>query len=323
MAILANVEVKIWVNGRTAREYRDEDIADNSHPNTISRYIEGISGAPFAIDIRYFKRFKFGEANYLHCDISCDGELREAVALFKETNARYEGRQTVHSKMSIREEDSWKEFDLCFGDIVTRPDPAQCQKVKEDFGSIKVKIYRHIALPEDIEPYSNPKCKNDAISEKMLKGRALSIRTNLSNGIPSSAPAFFRMRKYDEAPVAVFCFKYRSRKDLQDLLIIHRSPTPIPLEERPESELSLEEARELVRRHRAGQQSIKIEGQNQQGIKIEGQKQPLLKRERSASSENTLPETKRQETCESDDEVQFVRAKSRTMDAEIEVVDLT
>lgn len=36
---------------------------------------------------------------------------------------------------------------------------------------------------------------------------------------------------------------------LQDLLLIPRSPSPLPLEERPVEELSLEQLHEIVRRH--------------------------------------------------------------------------
>jgi len=74
-----------------------------------------------------------------------------------------------------------------------------------------------------------------------------------------------------DRPFAVFNFKYRSRsattlriiarfeadschlptsEALQDLRIIPRTPTPVPLEDRPLEELTAEEMRELLRRQR-------------------------------------------------------------------------
>lgn len=74
-----------------------------------------------------------------------------------------------------------------------------------------------------------------------------------------------------DKPYVVFNFRYRSRsaysKDiiptsnakepdspeaLQDLHIIPRTPIPVSLEERPVEELSIDEARELLRRQRVG-----------------------------------------------------------------------
>ena len=68
----------------------------------------------------------------------------------------------------------------------------------------------------------------------------------------------------DRLPVATFLFKCRSKSksqtllreiiayitlgDLQLLRVIPRSPSPVPLELRPVEELSLEEARELIKR---------------------------------------------------------------------------
>jgi hypothetical protein len=77
----------------------------------------------------------------------------------------------------------------------------------------------------------------------------------------------------DKGPFATFCFKYRSlgalrqaycfqttNEDelaaLKSLLIIPRSPSPVPLLERNVDTLSLEETRELLRR-RVSQRQVK------------------------------------------------------------------
>lgn len=51
-------------------------------------------------------------------------------------------------------------------------------------------------------------------------------------------------------PFAIFTFRYRSKKALQAEYIVPKSPTPVPLEDRPIEELTPDELRELVRRQR-------------------------------------------------------------------------
>ncbi|KAI4950520.1 hypothetical protein J4E91_004403 [Alternaria rosae] len=50
-----------------------------------------------------------------------------------------------------------------------------------------------------------------------------------------------------ESPFATFDFKYRSVNALRALGLIPREPIPLPLEERPEEELSQDELRQLVK----------------------------------------------------------------------------
>lgn len=77
----------------------------------------------------------------------------------------------------------------------------------------------------------------------------------------------FQTRALDKQALATFVFKYRTKRRLvpvpdqwlytqdaagalQSLLIIERSPTPVPVDERPLDELSREELQDLVRRQR-------------------------------------------------------------------------
>lgn len=94
--------------------------------------------------------------------------------------------------------------------------------------------------------------------------------------------------------------------NLQMLGVIPRSPSPIPIEERPLEELSVEELHELVRRQRA---------QINQNIKQEYGVKPMVKNEKhdQVSGYNVLDNE-----ASSDVEVLEV-AKKR----EIEVVELS
>lgn len=98
---------------------------------------------------------------------------------------------------------------------------------------------------------------------------------------------------------------------LQSLLIIPRSPSPVPLEERDVETLTPEEMRELLRRQRerdAASQNVKRE----RGVKRE------RTRERSSTAGEVVD----------DDELSFVSAKRRrhpvTLDEDgVETIDLT
>jgi hypothetical protein len=69
---------------------------------------------------------------------------------------------------------------------------------------------------------------------------------------PGKKPSTWLVKYVDglKHPIAVFNFRYRSRDDLKAERILPRSPTPVPLEDRPVEELTLEETRELLRRER-------------------------------------------------------------------------
>jgi hypothetical protein len=77
----------------------------------------------------------------------------------------------------------------------------------------------------------------------------------------------------ERSAIAIYEFKYRSRAALQSIGSIPRSPSPTPLEERPEDNMTVEELREFFRRHR----------ENQPPGQPTNIKQEKIKRERSRS----------------------------------------
>ncbi|KAL2041144.1 hypothetical protein N7G274_006088 [Stereocaulon virgatum] len=100
-----------------------------------------------------------------------------------------------------------------------------------------------------------------------------------------------------EPPIAIFKFNYRSRKALQGLHLIPRTPspprnlTPVPLEERPIDDLALEEMRELLRRQRARQRTgYETITRNDSGAKPEADvtANRSVKRQRDQKYDNIL-----------------------------------
>lgn len=72
MAIGKGLTVTVKINGTDATEYADDDQGDNN-PNTVVKYIEAISGQPFAVHV------KGSEPNSMQwdaysCCINIDGE---------------------------------------------------------------------------------------------------------------------------------------------------------------------------------------------------------------------------------------------------------
>jgi hypothetical protein len=64
------------------------------------------------------------------------------------------------------------------------------------------------------------------------------------------APLAGNVTPIDPLPFFVKKFLYRTRNALQSEMIIPRSPSPQPLEERAEEDLTPEEMRELIRRQK-------------------------------------------------------------------------
>ncbi|KAK0650601.1 hypothetical protein DIS24_g6712 [Lasiodiplodia hormozganensis] len=88
------------------------------------------------------------------------------------------------------------------------------------------------------------------IPEKALKGRAVSHQVKLQASEPAKVREGYTFVPDSNGKIATFIFRYRSKSALQAEGIIPRTPSPMPLEERPLEELKPEELRELLRRHR-------------------------------------------------------------------------
>ena len=73
MAILDEFEVRIKVNDQFAREYDNNEEIEEYQPNTISKYVEVVSGADFSICVRV-TNFDLGAGNLVTCKRDLDGE---------------------------------------------------------------------------------------------------------------------------------------------------------------------------------------------------------------------------------------------------------
>lgn len=65
---------------------------------------------------------------------------------------------------------------------------------------------------------------------------------------------------HDREPFATFKFLYRSMRDLKAEMIVPRSPSPVPLDEIPDSDLTREQLLERLNDARAKAARVKTEG---------------------------------------------------------------
>ncbi|KAF7509839.1 hypothetical protein GJ744_007350 [Endocarpon pusillum] len=149
-------------------------------------------------------------------------------------------------------------------------------------GLIRVEFWRYKteykkSIEESARMFQNS--QPGTVPEKALKGKALSLSTSFGDTIPTGGTRACKGTYLDSIPVAAFDFKYRSRTALQQLMIIPRSPSPVPLEQKSIDDLTAEEARELVRR-----QNVRIETAE---AKLKSESNSKLKRERSSTTNST------------------------------------
>ncbi|KAK3072402.1 hypothetical protein LTR53_006895 [Teratosphaeriaceae sp. CCFEE 6253] len=272
MAIFLDVsgmEITIDVAGKDLLEY-DDDENDPADTATVSKYVEAVSGAEFGIAFRFKPgEYPFGddriEYNY-YVDGTCAKKQTHRLK-----NIRSGHRMVKHG--AVREShNTWVSQAMLFSELTVGDDPPDARLIDKlgDLGTIQVKCYRVHSVPvAPVPPKPERKAAVDLrpaqlipdgrISEKNLKGMALTHQATMGPAVPIQVPsgpirpATHRLVRRDGGTVANFVFKYRSRSALQTLHVIPRTPTPVPLEERPVDELSMEEMRELLRRQRASE----------------------------------------------------------------------
>ncbi|KAI4134668.1 MAG: hypothetical protein LQ347_001340 [Umbilicaria vellea] len=228
MVILRDVEVTVSAKGKRLQEY-DDDAEEPSPSNAVTKYIEALTGTDFHIQYTIKPAFRL-KSSGIAVIVTIDGEHMDSM---------------IHNK--------YKDLkDLSRDDVVAASDP-DLKKLVSKLGLIKVEVHQVTYLGRSATSKDDRELRAlDTLPEKSLKGQALSHRASLgpAQRIASLRPADVRY-KDRSSPFAVFNFKYRSRKSLQGMLVIPRTPSPVPLEQRPINELTHEEALELLRRRSA------------------------------------------------------------------------
>ncbi|KIW66853.1 hypothetical protein PV04_06145 [Phialophora macrospora] len=269
MTILGKFEVQVFIDGIRAEEFDDDEEEQCGLPrvNEVTKYIEAVSGAYF--EFRFFAEanYEFSNENAISFTLFVDGKriigkyvqeegFRTARIMGTRVEGRCEGRRSMEST-------GLKLYKFQFADLTTRDlelndDVSTFKKMYGDLGTLKVEVWR-IKLLDSLGADNYSGKEPESVPEKALKGRPLDLATRM---IPVAVTDQRRDCRKSEAvgeqPLATFKFKYRTRRALQSLLILDRSPTPVPLEDRPVEKLTREEALELLRRQRE-QRDVKQE----------------------------------------------------------------
>ncbi|KAF2127324.1 hypothetical protein P153DRAFT_433116 [Dothidotthia symphoricarpi CBS 119687] len=308
------LKAEIVVNSSALEEYEDDE--EQASSNMVTKYIEVQSGSEFAIKCTLTRP---GPGCTLVLQFYLDGKW-VCGAYVMQNDLLGNTFETFTEGLRYSEGHRWYLQKFCFSELKieefdNRDFSDQLIQDLKDMGEITVRVHRVKNLRRS-EQNSSRSRKDlgiyaDNVPEKALKGKTLSHKSSLRNPVSCNPTAPWEHDYMDsvDKPIATYKFKYRSKHALQSLLIMPRSPSPVPLEERDVDTLNAEEMRELLRRQRERDEAARA-------VKREG-----VKRERSDTATDTDPHV-------DDDELSFISAKRRRFPVTLnedgmETIDLT
>ncbi|KAK4546707.1 hypothetical protein LTR36_001925 [Oleoguttula mirabilis] len=259
---LEDLKVTLRVNDTDLNEYGDE--SDEAHSTTPARtFVEAEAGASFAIVANFGLGFRYNNGrDSIVCHVYMDGKYATG-RVWAPSHGHADVTHDVNGVLSCTR-GVWSLQRFTFSDLQT-DDTAGKVDFKERFkhlGTIRATFTRCTETGKGTYDggHDFSAAGEQGVHEKCLKGRAISKQATLGKAEVSACTGWVSTQyPYGKDPFASFTFKYRSKTDLQIEGIIPRSPSPVPLEDRNPDDLSAEEARELVRRHRAREAAVKTE----------------------------------------------------------------
>ncbi|KAI4914146.1 hypothetical protein J4E85_010658 [Alternaria conjuncta] len=307
---LPKLKVEVFVKNAPLEEHVDDD--DQTSDNEVTKFIEASSGDNFEVKYCFSPGFSIRHSILVELDI--DGEYAAGSVFNPGSSVRWDNAYTFKGSRGF-EDGEYYLRKFCFSQLEinddgdTRTFKDSLKKKLHRVGVISVRFYWATAGATYKTPVTVRQDKNlGVVPEKALKGSALSHQASYGAREVMQAYSTIETTKIDETPFAEFTFKYRSRAALKSLLVIPRTPSPVPLEERDVNTLTLEESRELIRLQREQRDAA-----------------PVIKRERIKRERSS---TIIREDREDDDDVTFVSAKRRRLPVTLdengaEIIDLT
>ncbi|KAI9680592.1 MAG: hypothetical protein M1817_004032 [Caeruleum heppii] len=268
MAIIDGLQATIASEGHELPELDDEECA-STEPRVATKYVEVTSGSSFSMKVVVHSTFQW--SSDLHVRFLVDGNIVKSTGFTRKGDQEQE---VSHVRVG-RAQDKDIRKTLIFADVelvdndhpaATEINAAQTAKI----GTISVKAFRCYRTGEHRGSPSTASLPSQLqIPEKALKGKAVSNSTIFGPEQLWSASKLFNYKLLDgdDSPIAVFNFKYRSKKALQDLHIIPRTPSP-DLPEQGPNPLPNEEIQKLEERVREGRLAERIL-KKQSGVKRE------------------------------------------------------
>lgn len=118
MVKFKGIEVTVQVAGADLKEYEDEDESSDDTPKTVSRYVESVSGAAFAVKVRIPKNYKM-KGNAQLFNISADGMNGDRTLCRESKLLKAERESFVILSKGVKSfvRDHWERMEWQFSDI--------------------------------------------------------------------------------------------------------------------------------------------------------------------------------------------------------------
>ncbi|KAI0472382.1 hypothetical protein F4859DRAFT_522296 [Xylaria cf. heliscus] len=223
---LPGLEVTIFTNGRTAKEYDDPSKADNQDSRVATKYIECKHNESFRIHLRATDEYSWGFKNHiLNFAGVIDGIWAKGEICRQEDTKEEEWERDISYRV-VKSPDNSARYviqEFAFSSIIKTDDATDEQQESdvekmERLGTIEVRVNR--AKVEGNGPVSVPcgdHLKDFIISREALRGKAKSHGIKYTRTQPAVKPKYMRCSTLteDDGPIAIFRFKYRSREALK------------------------------------------------------------------------------------------------------------
>ncbi|KAK4891814.1 hypothetical protein LTR27_009666 [Elasticomyces elasticus] len=314
--LLAGLDVCIKVNGQALAEYEDRD--EEAEDRTIVRYVEAVSGQVFSIQATARAGFR-SAGDAVSFRIHVDGSECVDAPMISNDRSRFMTSSAVSTGLRSGE-NRVSLYQFAPLQTISEASHAASGPTKaQDIGSIVIRLHlkKVIGTGKRIDDAFSGR-NVGTVSEKLLKGQAV------SHSVAYTAPVVSTVRSTMctepvtgvPAPYTTLVFRYRSLETLKSMLIIPRTPSPPPLEERSIESMSRDELQELQRQLR----ELREQATSQAEVKRE------IKRERT--DDNPRPRkvarpNRASTVLEFDDDNSVRESSTATFAPGPEVVDLT
>ncbi|KAG7106862.1 hypothetical protein HYQ44_013840 [Verticillium longisporum] len=284
------IDAWVEVNGQRAEAYNDDDVSSrevNDMPARyqVFKYIESIDNASFTVQAHLSREVT------QHAPPPCDTVIGELFV---------DGKHFDGKKVESRSRAGYVHLLKLVFSAVSTVDDTDTARIASDLeaakhlGLIQLRFFTGVDIGHTMaqRPDSTIPTSTSELAEKSLKGKAISHGTSFSHGadLPASRHV---MVDYvlGRQPFAVINFKYRSRRALQQELILPRTPSPDPELQVLEG-MSTEQVRRLAAEHlHSLHEPTQVKEENQAVAKTE--KKPSVKRERD-EVDLTMPPSQRE-----------------------------
>ncbi|KAI9890898.1 MAG: hypothetical protein M1814_003537 [Vezdaea aestivalis] len=244
--ISEKAEALVKCNGSPLPEYIDPDMPDDEQKGIVTRYIELIPNAEFTLHFQVAEDYQFPNSS-LSAAFYVDGLSAVSSSLRpKSLKGREERRQRqvdgffdkhpVTNRVIGVRSFVFSKIEFLLTDAGEDSLERECAIDPRSLGKIEIKVFRIKLLENSLHfglKAGTPPVKSLKMSEKRLKGKALSHSTKAGQSRSLDHQGFLKMKYLDyrngeKTPIMTFRFLYRSHGELQIMGLIPREAVLSP-----------------------------------------------------------------------------------------------